>query len=419
MKKYIGLILCLLLVFLCALALADIEINEANFPDTNFREYISNEIDSDGNGNLSDNEIEVITEININSRKISDLKGIEHFTYLENLSCGENQLTILDVSKNTELNYLNCCCNYLSTLDVSNNTKLIYLYCHSNYLTSLDVSKNSKLTELYCEKNRLTTLDTSQNIALQYLYCVSNKLTSLNINNCINLLSLTCNNNELITLDVSKNAALKSLICQDNLMIMLSLGKNTKLNNLSCWNNKLTALDVSSCTILCQYVKYNERTQFFSYDMWTKSSEGDLYVDHSVTVTAGDTVSEPIKEPKPDPSPEPQPEPEPQSDEQITLKKLKSVKLKAVSKKKIQVSWKKLSSKDRKKIKKIQIQVSTDPEFKTILKEKFVSSKKTSYTVGGLKKNTKYYIRVRAYTEKDGIKNVSEWVKKSKKTKKK
>ena len=110
---------------------------------------------------------------------------------------------------------------------------------------------------------------------------------------------------------------------------------------------------------------------------------------------------------------------EQQSDERIVFSKLKKAKVKAVSKKKIKVSWKKLSKKVRKEVKKIQIQVSTDPEFQTILKTKLVSSKKKSCTISGLKKNTKYFIRIRAYTEKDGLKYVSEWVTKSKKTKKK
>ena len=125
------------------------------------------------------------------------------------------------------------------------------------------------------------------------------------------------------------------------------------------------------------------------------------------------------EQPQTEAQPGQQEQQEQQSDERIAFSKLKKVKLKAVSKKKIKVSWKKLSKKVRKEVQQIQIQISTDPEFKTILKEKFVSSKKTSYTVGGLKKNTKYYIRIRAYTEKDGLKYVSEWVKKSKKTKKK
>ena len=158
------------------------------------------------------------------------------------------------------------------------------------------------------------------------------------------------------------------------------------------------------------------------FDKWDKGAPGtELTVKENLTVKAlwKDKPAAPQEqEPEQEPQ-QPAEQQEQQSDEQVTLKKLKSVKLKAVSKKKIKVSWKKLSKKLRKEVKKIQIQVSTDPEFKTILKEKFVSSKKTSYTVSGLKKNTKYYIRVRAYTEKDGIKHVSEWVKKSKKTKKK
>ena len=151
------------------------------------------------------------------------------------------------------------------------------------------------------------------------------------------------------------------------------------------------------------------------FDQWDKGKPTE-----EIKITADTVIKAMWKDKAANPTAEPDPTAEPSGDkEEVTLKKLKSVKLKAVSKKKITVSWKKLSSKDRKKIKKIQIQVSTDPEFKTILKEKYVSSKKTSYTIPGLTKNTKYYVRVRAYTEKDGVKHVSEWVMKNKKTKKK
>ena len=105
--------------------------------------------------------------------------------------------------------------------------------------------------------------------------------------------------------------------------------------------------------------------------------------------------------------------------EKVTFSKLKSVKLTAVSAKKLKVSWKKLSSKDRKKVKKIEIQYSTDKKFKNNVKSKFVSSGKTSYTISGLKKNTKYYVRVRAYTKSGQVINLSKWVTKNQKTRKK
>ena len=104
--------------------------------------------------------------------------------------------------------------------------------------------------------------------------------------------------------------------------------------------------------------------------------------------------------------------------EKVTLSKLKSVKLKALSAKKIEVKWKKLSKKDQKKIQKIEIQYSTDKTFKTY-KTKWAKKTKSSVKISGLKKNTKYWVRIRAYKKSGNIIYVSKWVTKSKKTKKK
>jgi hypothetical protein len=51
-----------------------------------------------------------------------------------------------------------------------------YLYCSNNQLTSLDVSKNTDLTNLSCENNQLTALDVSKNTALTYLECRDNAI---------------------------------------------------------------------------------------------------------------------------------------------------------------------------------------------------------------------------------------------------
>ncbi|MDR0427456.1 MAG: hypothetical protein LBH12_02510, partial [Dysgonamonadaceae bacterium] len=69
--------------------------------------------------------------------------------------CYSNQLTALDVSRNTELAELECYSNQLTALDVSRNTELARLECYSNQLTALDVSNNTELTELRCQENQL------------------------------------------------------------------------------------------------------------------------------------------------------------------------------------------------------------------------------------------------------------------------
>ncbi len=107
------------------------------------------------------------------------------------------------------------------------------------------------------------------------------------------------------------------------------------------------------------------------------------------------------------------------STEKVTLSKLKSVKLKALSAKKIEVKWKKLSSKDQKKIQKIQIQYSTDKNFRTGVKTRWAKKTKASYTIKGLKKNTRYWVRIRAYKKEGNTIFVSKWITKNKKTKKK
>ena len=162
-------------------------ITDANVPDKTFREYLLKQFDKDGNGVLTPAERYAVTEIDVNDKNITSLKGIEFFPNLKKLNCGHNRLTSLDVSENTVLQELVCWENQLTSLDVSQNTALQELACFENKLTSLDVRQNPALQKLSCWDNRLTELDVSQNTKLTELYFVSNKITSLQADNCTNL----------------------------------------------------------------------------------------------------------------------------------------------------------------------------------------------------------------------------------------
>jgi len=98
------------------------------------------------------------------------------------LVCPENQLTSLDVSKNTTLKILACRSNQLIHLDVSKNTALESLFCRDNQLTHLDLSENTALIFLYCHGNQLASLDVSKNTALIELNCSNNLLTTSALN---------------------------------------------------------------------------------------------------------------------------------------------------------------------------------------------------------------------------------------------
>ena len=260
-----------------------IKIDENTFPDENFRAYILKNIDKDGDGYLSETEIEETTSITCRDRSISSLKGIECFAALEYLYCSENNLTQLDVSKNTALEVLYCSENNLTQLDVSKNTALEALDCLKNNLTQLDVSKNTALEALYCFENNLTQLDVSKNTALAILYCSENNLTQLDVSKNIYLSCLICSENNLTQLDVSKNTALEDLDCSGNNLTQLDVSKNTELQELYCSGNNLTQLDVSKNAKLCELKCYNNNIS--QLDVSNKSNLRILSCDRNVQVT--------------------------------------------------------------------------------------------------------------------------------------
>jgi hypothetical protein len=141
--------------YVATIVIGGLFINETNFPDANFRNFLLEE-DYGKDGLLTDEEIANITELYVGGEDIADLTGIEHFTALKELYCFDNKLTTLDVSKNTTLELLSCYNNQLTTLDVSKNTALQSLSCRENQLTALKVSKDSPLTVLDCLSNQLS-----------------------------------------------------------------------------------------------------------------------------------------------------------------------------------------------------------------------------------------------------------------------
>ena len=241
--------LCAALCLLPALALAegaaDVAIDEANFPDANFRTYVAS-FDKDNNKHLTSAELAEVKDMTLISKSIGDLTGIEHFTALTKLLCQKNQLTSLDLSKNTALEELDCGDNQLTSLDVSANTALKQLYCMNNPLTALDVSKNTTLTDLNCINTQRASLDVSANTALTSLLCGENQLTSLDVSKNTALTSLRCAKNQLASLDVSKNTALEDLDFRWNQLTSLDVSKNAALKDLDCRWNQLTSLDLSA-----------------------------------------------------------------------------------------------------------------------------------------------------------------------------
>ena len=229
---------------------AAVILNETNFPDANFRAYISQLTGVAENGTISEDKLLAVKTIDVNKKSIKSLKGVEFFTALISLYCYENELVSLDVTKNTALTNLVCYGNKLTSLDVSNNTILKWLHCYNNQLTSLDVTRNTALTELFCYDNKLTSLDVSKNTALICLNCSYNQLTNLDVSKHTAMKYLNCECNQLTSIDVTQNTALTELRCYLNQLTAIDVTMNTALEVLFCYNNQLTNLDLTKNTAL-------------------------------------------------------------------------------------------------------------------------------------------------------------------------
>ncbi|WP_236132185.1 leucine-rich repeat domain-containing protein [Faecalibacterium prausnitzii] len=236
-----------------------IPLAEYVLPDKAFREYLK-EFDTNGDEILAPAERYAVTEIHAGDKNISNLYGIQFFPNLKMLYCYNNQLTKLDVSKNTALVYLDCSQNQLTELDVRQNAALWGLFCEGNQLSSLDVSNNTALDRLDCHLNNLTSLDLRYNTKLTQLGCNSNNLTSLDVSQNPELWLLNCSINQLTELDVSKNTNLKSLYCSDNQLTELDLSRNNKIFELEANNNYLTSLNVNNTSINID----NSSSKFFA-----------------------------------------------------------------------------------------------------------------------------------------------------------
>lgn len=128
--------------------------------------------------------------------KLTSLKGIEVFRNLKELDVKSNELTSLDLSKNSEL----------ETVRVTNNK-----------LRSLILpARDEDLEILECGQNELSTLDLSGLDDLRRVDCSENNLTSINLTGCTELTTLYANDNKLTSIDISPARTLTAFSCENN-----------------------------------------------------------------------------------------------------------------------------------------------------------------------------------------------------------
>ena len=310
------LLFSLLALIATGTAWADVQINENNFPDEQFRTFVLSQSYGE-DGVLTDEEIANVTFIYATCMGIKSLKGIEYFTALETLFCSSNNLTVLDVSACKSLVFLQCALNQLTLLDVEGCTQLTSVDCSLNRLEGQamdvlieclpDLSATDKAGGLYAiyedsDDNRITG---AQVLAAQakgwttYAYdgwdwrekeaeievdetnfpddnfrdYVAGRFgPTLSIDEILNAKYVSVNDLEIESLKgIEFFTSLMTLYCYNNQLDELDLSRNTALTSLYCYNNRLDALDLSKTPNLTTLSIHQNRIKGEAMDALIKS----------------------------------------------------------------------------------------------------------------------------------------------------
>lgn len=160
------------------------------------------------------------------------------------MSCSDNQLTNVDLTKNENLTTLNLDNNSLSAIDLSKNKLLNTLSLRNNKLESLNLVNNRELVNLYVNNNLLTSIDLKLNGKLGYLHINDNNLNTIDITYNEELIRVNCQNNNLteIATPHSSNFRIQSLDCSNNNLTELNLsmsGSSSDFKYLNCSDNAI------------------------------------------------------------------------------------------------------------------------------------------------------------------------------------
>lgn len=218
--------------------------------DKFLKTYIMTNFDKNKDGEISKEEAEAVTAIEMRDTEIASIDGLEYFPNLESVDFAKHRLMKVDFSQCPSLKKLNVSqgaglsslvlpatleelsimqCPILKKINLSVAPNLKNLYASSTgFAVAPDLSKNTKLETVSFSRAEFTTIDVSKNTELKSLSVGSDMFNSLDVTN----------NTKLTDLSVTGK------------ITTLDLTKNTQLESLSIENTKIAEIDVTNCPYL-------------------------------------------------------------------------------------------------------------------------------------------------------------------------
>ena len=219
-------------------------------PDPNFKAYVVGQFDSNLDGEISQAEALNASTLNCSNLGITDVTGLAYFKNATTIDFDLNPISMLpDLSEFQNLEELTCGNTNLTSLVLTQGLEnLEFVRCSYSQLTTLEISNLPKLREIHGYGNQLTTLSQIHDLpALYRLNIHTNQLNDFpDFSTLPNLLDFNVNNNVYLSMEGIQNAV--SLFSIDFLENQLSsLPDLSALHNLSTARITLNYLDQGDC----------------------------------------------------------------------------------------------------------------------------------------------------------------------------
>ena len=219
--------------------------------DPLFRQLLYNEGYIKTTKHITKKDVSSIFKLELSTKKLNSLNGIEHFISLTELYCDNNNLTELDLSRNINLDIVKARNNKLTKINVSHCSKMTELYLAENQLTTVEIGDLKSLLTLDLSRNPISSLDIPAGLKISRLLLRSAELSSLNLSNLKSLIFLyIIDSKNLERLDLSNLPKLHLAFLEgenpgSSSLSSVTFGGNNDLAILSIKNGNFKSFDIS------------------------------------------------------------------------------------------------------------------------------------------------------------------------------
>ncbi len=231
----------------------EIPIDESIFPDANFRAYVKETFDKDGDGCITASETEG-GEVRLNDR--TDITSVKGLRFLKGITLFIAErctaLTEVDASRLTDLTCFDVSeCTSLKSINLFGNRKLESIWMRETLVESIDLSTLVNLECITAIDSALKTIDVSSNTKLTTLNIGGTDVAEVDLSKNIELLSVSVSRCENIkSIDVSASSSLHDLAGYSSGLTEVILGSHPELNRIDLELSEVQSIDVSGCTAM-------------------------------------------------------------------------------------------------------------------------------------------------------------------------